>query len=51
MASEYSTRYDDHGRLTLMPFWRAARRRKWLVFKVLTVTDYSQVPTEEHPWP
>jgi hypothetical protein len=37
--------------LTLMPFWRWARRRKW-GFKVLVVTDYS-TPRDDRelsPW-
>jgi hypothetical protein len=47
-----STRYYDSGRLTLMPFWRAARRRKWGIFTVLKVADYlPPVPPEERPWP
>lgn len=36
MASDYRS----GGRLTLMSFWRNARRRKWLLFKVLVVTDW-----------
>ena len=50
-ASEFSTRYYDNGRLTLMPFWRAARRRRW-GFRVLAVSDLlPPVPPEELPWP
>ncbi len=36
--------------LTRMHFWKAARRRKWFIFKVLVVTDYYE-PREQQPWP
>ncbi len=42
-ASEFSTRYYDNGRLTLMPFWLAARRRRSDLLP--------PVPPEEQPWP
>lgn len=37
--------------LTLMPFWKAARRRKWFIFRVLTVIDYTPEPRDQQPWP
>ena len=44
----------DDGRLTLMPFWEQTPRRKWLIFPVLRVTDYTppEPPDEEEalPW-
>jgi hypothetical protein len=48
--SEYRTRYYDHGPLTLMAFWRAARRRRWLIFRVLRVTDYGLPPAGDDEW-
>lgn len=48
-TSEYRTRYRDDGRLTLMTFWHCARRRRWLIFRVLRVTDYLP-PEEQQPW-
>ena len=54
-TSEYTTRYYEDGRLTRMSFWRAARRRMWLVFPVLAVTDHDQPAPpedgEQWPWP
>jgi hypothetical protein len=52
-TSEYTTRYYGDGRLTLMSFWRAAKRRRWFIFPVLRVTDYNQPAQEagDQSWP